>query len=350
MHLEVRQVRKAFGQVTAIQEVSFGVEKGEFFTLLGPSGSGKSTILRLIAGLELPDAGEILLKGEVLGKTPPYRRPVNTVFQQYALFPHLTVFDNVAFGLRMQGLHSPEIRRLVEEAFEMVHMRGTGPRRPYHLSGGEQQRVALARALVNRPELLLLDEPLGSLDFKLRHQMQTELKSLQHRVGITFLYVTHDQEEAFALSDRVAVMDRGRILQVGTPRDIYERPQNRFVAEFVGRANFLPGRIRSSGEGFVEVTVDGIPPQRVPVVEAPPVGSRICLLLRPEWVKLDSDAHGLPGRIIRVLYQGADALCTVRLETGLEILVRSPFTGHRIGEGVRIRWDPARHHLFPEPS
>ena len=350
MHLELRQVRKSFDQVPAVQEVSFGVERGEFFTLLGPSGSGKSTILRLIAGFELPDGGEILLKGEALGRTPPYRRPVNTVFQQYALFPHLTVVDNVAFGLRMQRLPREEIHSRVEEVLQMVQMIAAGARKPHQLSGGEQQRVALARALVNRPELLLLDEPLGSLDVKLRHQMQSELKMLQHRVGVTFLYVTHDQEEALALSDRVAVMDRGRILQVGTPREIYERPSTRFVAEFVGRANFLSGRIRSAREGFVEVIVDGVPPQHVPVKVTPPIGCGVSLLLRPEWVKLEKDGDGLPGRVTRALYQGGETICTVCLETGVEVVARSPFTGHQIGEEVRISWDPARHHLLPELS
>lgn len=350
MHLELTQVRKAFGQVPAIQEVSFGVESGEFFTLLGPSGSGKSTVLRLIAGFELPDAGEILLKGEALGTTPPYRRPVNTVFQHYALFPHLSVFENVAFGLRMQRLAHPEIRRRVEEALTMVQMGAAAARQPHQLSGGEQQRVALARALVNRPEILLLDEPLGALDLKLRHQMQAELKSLQHQIGITFLYVTHDQHEAFALSDRVAVMDRGRILQVGTPREIYERPGTRFVAEFVGRVSFLSGQVQPAGEGFVEVIVDGVPPQRVPQSAAAPVGSRVLLLLRPEWVRLERDGQGLPGRVIRVVYQGGETLCTVRLETDLEVVARSPFSGHRIGEEVRVSWDPAHHHLLPEPS
>lgn len=348
MHLELKQVRKVFGQVPAIQEISFGVAKGEFFTLLGPSGSGKSTILRLIAGFELPDAGEILLEGKVLGDTPPYRRPVNTVFQQFALFPHLTVFDNVAFGLRMQRLGQPEIRRRAEEALQMVQMVGASARQPHQLSGGEQQRVALARALVNRPELLLLDEPLGSLDVKLRHQMQAELKTLQYQLGITFLYVTHDQQEALALSDRVAVMDRGRILQVGTPREIYERPSTRFVAEFVGRASFLAGRVGSRGDRFAEVIVDGVPPQRVPVPVAPPVGSRVWLLLRPEWVRLSTDGHGLPGRLIQMLYHGGETLCTIRLETGLEILAKSSVAGHLLGDEVHVTWDPSHHHLVSD--
>ena len=349
MHLELKHIRKTFGQVPAIQEISFGVGRGEFFTLLGPSGSGKSTILRLIAGFELPDAGEILLEGKVLGATPPYRRPVNTVFQQFALFPHLNVFDNVAFGLRMQRLPHPEVRRRVEEALEMVHMVAAANRQPHQLSGGEQQRVSLARALVNRPELLLLDEPLGSLDVKLRHQMQAELKTLQHQIGITFLYVTHDQQEALALSDRVAVIDRGQVQQVGMPREIYECPRTRFVAEFVGRASFLTGQVRSTGVGFVEVDVDGLSRQRVPIRDAPPVGSRVCLLLRPEWVKLSTDGDGFPGRVIQVLYQGGESLCTVRLGTGVEIVAKSPFAAPPLGGEVRISWDPAHHHLLLDP-
>lgn len=350
MHLELKQIRKTFGQVPAIQDVSLAVEHGEFFTLLGPSGSGKSTILRLIAGFELPDAGEILLKGKVLGNTPPYRRPVNTVFQHYALFPHLSVFDNVAFGLRMQRLSHPEVQSRVDEALAMVRIDAAARRQPHQLSGGEQQRVALARALVNRPELLLLDEPLGSLDLKLRHQMQAELKSLQHELGITFLYVTHDQQEALALSDRVAVIDHGAIQQVGSSREIYERPWTRFVAEFVGRASFLSGRVHAAEAGFVDVIVDGIPPQRMPASSAPPVGSRVLLLLRPEWVRLSKDDRGLSGRVTRVLYQGGETLCTVRLDTDVEVVGRSPLNSHQIGEEVRIHWDPAAHHLLPEPA
>ncbi len=348
MHLELKQVRKTFGQVPAIQEVSFGVKHGEFFTLLGPSGSGKSTILRLIAGFELPDTGAVLLKGKELGKTPPHRRPVNTVFQQYALFPHLSVFNNVAFGLRMQRLPHPDVRRRVEEALAMVEMGAAANRQPHQLSGGEQQRVALARALVNRPELLLLDEPLGSLDLKLRQQMQAELKSLQHQMGITFLYVTHDQHEALALSNRVAVINRGAIQQVGSPRAIYERPSTRFVAEFVGRASFLSGRVHAAEGGFVEVMIDGVPPQRIPASAAPPVGSRVLLLLRPEWVRLTKDGRGLSGRVTRVLYQGGETLCTVRLDTDVEVVGRSAVSSHEIGEEVRISWDVSQHHLLPE--
>ena len=215
--VELKEVSKHFGPVVAVDDVSLSIRDGEFFSLLGPSGCGKTTTLRLIAGFELPTEGDVYIDGHLQGETPPYRRPVNTVFQSYALFPHMTVFQNVAFGLEMQKVAKEEIRQRVLEALEMVQLPGMENRKPAQLSGGQQQRIALARALVNRPKVLLLDEPLGALDLKLRKAMQLELKALQHRVGITFIYVTHDQEEALTMSDRIAVMNRGRVLQTGTP-------------------------------------------------------------------------------------------------------------------------------------
>jgi len=229
--VELKEVSKHFGLVVAVDGISLFIRDGEFFSLLGPSGCGKTTTLRLIAGFELLTAGEVYIGGRLQGETPPYRRPVNTVFQNYALFPHMSVFGNVAFGLEMQKVRKEEIRQRVLEALEMVRLPGIENRKPGQLSGGQQQRVALARALVNRPKVLLLDEPLGALDLKLRKAMQLELKALQHRVGITFIYVTHDQEEALTMSDRIAVMNQGRVLQVDTAEEIYERPADRFVAD-----------------------------------------------------------------------------------------------------------------------
>src|SRR6201989_2561072 len=227
-------VRKLYGDVVAVDRVDLDIRRGEFFTLLGPSGSGKTTCLRMIAGCERPDDGGVELAGTDVTRLPPAERDVNTVFQDYALFPHMSVADNVAYGLRVKGARRDERASRTAEALAMVRLEGFGDRRPTQLSGGQRQRVALARALVNRPRVLLLDEPLGALDLKLRQQLQVELKRIQNEVGITFVYVTHDQDEALSMSDRIAVMDAGRVLQVGTPRDVYEEPESRFVAGFVG--------------------------------------------------------------------------------------------------------------------
>jgi putative spermidine/putrescine transport system ATP-binding protein len=252
-------LKKAYGDVVAVNGVDLEVAAGEFFTMLGPSGSGKTTTLRLIAGFERPDAGRVELGGADVTDLPPYAREVNTVFQDYALFPHMTVAGNIGYGLRVKGVRRQERRRRVEEALEMVRMAGYGGRKPAQLSGGQRQRVALARAIVNRPRVLLLDEPLGALDLKLRQEMQIELKRIQRDVGITFVYVTHDQEEALTMSDRVAVFNHGRIEQVGAPAEVYERPQSEFIAGFVGVSNLLerggrrftvrPEKIRILGEG-----------------------------------------------------------------------------------------------------
>jgi putative spermidine/putrescine transport system ATP-binding protein len=239
--VELREVSRRFGDVRAVDRVSLAIEDGEFFSMLGPSGSGKTTCLRLIGGFELPTQGQILLHGQDASRRPPYERDVNTVFQDYALFPHLSVLDNVAYGLRMKGIGRAARRRDAEAALTQVALDGLGHRQPGQLSGGQRQRVALARALVNRPRVLLLDEPLGALDLKLREQMQVELKSLQRRLGITFIYVTHDQGEAMAMSDRVAVFHHGRVEQVDPPRALYHRPRTAFVAGFVGTANVLTG-------------------------------------------------------------------------------------------------------------
>jgi putative spermidine/putrescine transport system ATP-binding protein len=237
--VRVAGLRKSYGDVVAVDAIDLDIAPGEFFTMLGPSGSGKTTTLRMIAGFEIPDAGTIELAGEDVSRLPPYERPVNTVFQDYALFPHMTVQDNVEYGLRVKGVPKGERRQRALEALGMVRLTSFGARRPSQLSGGQRQRVALARAIVNRPKVLLLDEPLGALDLKLRQEMQIELKSIQREVGITFIYVTHDQEEALTMSDRIAVFNEGRIEQVGPPADVYEHPQSEFIAGFVGVSNVL---------------------------------------------------------------------------------------------------------------
>jgi spermidine/putrescine transport system ATP-binding protein len=243
--VELVRVTKRFGDVVAVDDLSLTIAEGEFFSLLGPSGCGKTTTLRLIGGLEHPDAGDVLINGEVVNDLPPYERNSNIVFQNYALFPHLTIADNIAFGLRLKSrrVAEPEVKKLVAEALELVHLEGLGARRPNQLSGGQQQRVALARALVLRPKVLLLDEPLGALDRKLRKAMQTELRRIQHEVNITFIYVTHDQDEAMSMSDRVAVMRNGNFEQLGTPQEIFQTPRTRFVADFMGASNILSGRV-----------------------------------------------------------------------------------------------------------
>jgi spermidine/putrescine transport system ATP-binding protein len=255
--VELRDVVKLYGEVAAVDHVTMAIRHNEFFSLLGPSGCGKTTSLRMIAGFERPTKGEIVIDNKLMGATPPFRRNVNTVFQSYALFPHMTVEQNVAFGLQMKGVSKDDIKRRTLEALELVRLPQLAQRYPKQMSGGQQQRVALARALVNRPKVLLLDEPLGALDLKLRKEMQIELKTLQHQVGITFIYVTHDQEEALTMSDRIAIMSHGKALQVGSPLEIYERPNCRFVADFIGETNFLEGKVVEVNGEFATLVVEG---------------------------------------------------------------------------------------------
>jgi spermidine/putrescine transport system ATP-binding protein len=271
--VELRDVGKRFGSVVALDTVDLAIRKGEFFSLLGPSGCGKTTTLNLIGGFETASRGTLLIDGQPMGDTPSHARPVNTVFQSYALFPHMSVADNVGFGLRMKKVPRPERRRAVEEMLRLVSLEGFEERRPGQLSGGQRQRVALARALINHPSVLLLDEPLGALDLKLRKQMQAELTRLQRKVGITFVYVTHDQDEALSMSDRIAVMDRGRVLQVGTPAEIYGDPADRFVMEFIGSPNVFAGRVERLGDGEADVAIPGV------CAHATPAGSEWA----PRW-------------------------------------------------------------------
>ena len=285
----LHSVTKKFDEdVTAVDNVNLEIKDGEFFSLLGPSGCGKTTTRRMIAGLEYPTDGSVRIFGEEMGLRPPNKRPVNTVFQSYALFPHMNVEDNIGFGLRMQKIDQAEIRQRVGEAIDLVRLTGLNNRRPGALSGGQQQRVALARALVNRPKVLLLDEPLGALDLKLRQTMQFELKDIQSNVGITFIYVTHDQEEALTMSDRIGVMNEGKLVQVGNSEDIYESPSELFVASFVGEMNFVPaevvepGSVRLAGGEVVRAKTNSNP------------GSKVTLALRPEKVHLFGDVSEVP--------------------------------------------------------
>jgi len=299
-------VTKQFGEdVTAVDNVDLEIRDGEFFSLLGPSGCGKTTTLRMIAGLEFPTDGSVRIFDEEMGLRPPNKRPVNTVFQSYALFPHMNVYDNIAFGLRMKRVESDEVLSKVNEAIDLVRLEGMGKRRPNELSGGQQQRVALARALVNRPKVLLLDEPIGALDLKLRQAMQLELKDIQNEVGITFIYVTHDQEEALTMSDRVGVMNEGSLVQVGGSEEIYESPSDLFVAGFVGEMSFLAGEIAEPGT----VRLSGGEVVRARTASA--AGTKITLALRPEMVHLfDDRSEALAGRnavdgsIARKIFQG----------------------------------------------
>src|SRR5947199_9972268 len=283
-------VRKVFGDVVAVDGVDLDIRRGEFFTLLGPSGSGKTTCLRMIAGFERPDAGRIELGGSDVSRLPPAERDVNTVFQDYALFPHMSVGENVAYGLKVKKVPKANRQLRVEEALAMVRLEGYGDRRPSQLSGGQRQRVALARALVNRPRVLLLDEPLGALDLKLRQQLQVELKRIQNEVGITFVYVTHDQDEALTMSDRIAVMDDGRVLQVGSPRDVYEEPESRFVAGFVGVSNLLELPVEKSAGDVLTLRLG--PDAAVTGAGRGAQGATAVVTIRPERIAIASKPGG----------------------------------------------------------
>jgi spermidine/putrescine transport system ATP-binding protein len=329
--VELRAVWKRFlgpaGEtVAAVKELSLQIADGEFFALLGPSGCGKTTTLRMVAGFELPSAGEVLIQGRPMGKTPPYQRPVNTVFQNYALFPHMTIGENVAFGLQMQKVGRQELQRRVGDALAMVRLSGFERRRPKQLSGGQQQRVALARALVNRPQVLLLDEPLGALDLKLRKEMQLELKKLQREVGITFVFVTHDQEEALTMSDRIAVMDAGVALQVGSATQIYEQPNCRFVADFIGETNFLEGNVQQLQGGQALVELPGGLPVWASMAQPVAVGKPVTVTVRPEKLTLRPLeaplANQLQGQVVDQLYIGTDTHYSVRLASGQILRVR----------------------------
>ncbi len=298
--LAVRGINKRFGPVNALKEISLDVQEGEFFTLLGPSGCGKTTLLRIIAGLELPDSGKVILGGQDITSLPATRRQVNTVFQSYALFPHLTIFDNVAFGLRARKFPKNEIEGRVGKRLEMLGLLDMAHRRPHQLSGGQQQRVALARALVNEPKVLLLDEPMSALDARLRAQVQVELRRLQRKLGQTFILVTHDQAEAMVVSDRIAVMNQGMIIQFGSPKDVYEQPRTRFVAEFLGAANLLKGRKKHHG---LETDIGFL------VLEREPKWENGTVAIRPERMHITEDpasVNSTRARVREAIYRGTD--------------------------------------------
>ncbi|MEU9885745.1 ABC transporter ATP-binding protein [Sphaerisporangium sp. NPDC051011] len=338
--VRLRGLRKSFGSVEAVAGVDLDIADGEFFAMLGPSGSGKTTVLRMVAGFESPTAGTVELGGRDVTRLAPFERDVNTVFQDYALFPHMSVRENVEYGLRVKKVPKGERRERADEALRSVRLTGFEKRRPAQLSGGQRQRVALARALVNRPRVLLLDEPLGALDLKLREEMQVELKELQRRVGITFLFVTHDQEEALTMSDRVAVFDQGRIEQVGTPAEVYERPSTVFVAGFVGTSNLISGEAAEAVLG------------RPGTFSVRP--EKLRLALDPDAPVGDGD-HSATGQIAEVVYAGAATRFVVDLDAGPRLVVLQQnlqvssmeVTGLR-GRRVRLVWD--RRHEFPVAS
>jgi len=351
--IEVRGVTKIYGDessgVRALDNVIMDIADNEFFTLLGPSGCGKTTLLRCIAGFEQLTGGEILLFGEEIEQLPPNRRPVNTVFQQYALFPHMTVAANVGFGLRMLNRPQADIASTVKRMLKLVHMDHLAERRPTQLSGGQQQRVALARALASEPKVLLLDEPLSALDFKLRQQMRVELKQLQEETGITFIFVTHDQVEALTMSDRIAVMSDGRVQQIGTPTEIYERPVNHFVADFVGETNFFDVTVDGVTDGQARCILAGGFPVIAEATTGCKPGDRVSLSIRPESIQLlrSDDAGGdtLHGVIERPIYMGTDTHYMVDLGSGQSVLVRVQNMQVRanpasVGDRVALRFDP----------
>ncbi|MEY4361264.1 MAG: spermidine/putrescine transport system ATP-binding protein [Actinomycetota bacterium] len=317
--LSIRGLSKRFGDVIAAEDVSIDIREGEFFAMLGPSGSGKTTVLRMIAGFEKPDSGTIVLAGDDITRSAAFDRDVNTVFQDYALFPHLSVMENVEYGLMVTKVPKAERRRRATEVLASVRLDGYGDRMPNQLSGGQRQRVALARALVNEPKVLLLDEPLGALDLKLREEMQVELKSIQQRVGITFVFVTHDQGEALSMSDRIAVFNAGRVEQIGTPRDVYERPATAFVASFVGNTNLL------SGERAERL-----------------FGRPGTFTLRPEHVDVNSDGPGVEATVQTVQFLGADTRLHCTLDDGTSLVasgVSARLGGITAGSKVRLTWN-----------
>lgn len=360
--VSLTSISKTFDGKAIIDNLDLSIYDGEFLTILGPSGCGKTTVLRLIAGLEQADIGRISLAGHDITDVPAEQRNVNTVFQSYALFPHMTLFENVAFGLRMQKLPNAEIKPRVIEALTMVQLEAMSERFPHQLSGGQQQRVAIARAVVNRPKVLLLDESLSALDYKLRKQMQSELKQLQRRLGITFVFVTHDQEEALSMSDRILVMQAGKIVQDGTPREIYESPANLFVARFIGEINVLDGVLLTQAQttGAWYAKVEG----RDCIVHSQlafSAGDKVCVLLRPEDLRMsvckaDATANiatGVAGRIVERLYKGATLESRVELSSGQHILVSEffdeddPDFDYRLGEQVNITWVDSWEVVLP---
>ncbi|MDQ1519136.1 MAG: spermidine/putrescine transport system ATP-binding protein [Actinomycetota bacterium] len=358
--ITLEQVSKNFGSFVAVHEADFAIQRGEFFAMLGPSGCGKTTTLRMIAGFELPTAGVIRLDGQDVSRVPPYRRNVNTVFQQYALFPHMNVWDNVAFGPRSRKVGEADTKKRVGEMLDIVRLADFAKRKPAQLSGGQQQRVALARALVNYPSALLLDEPLGALDLKLRQAMQIELKRIQREVGITFVFVTHDQEEALTMSDRIAVMSLGFVEQIGSPEDIYHHPATVFVAGFIGSANLFRTHVGPRDGAQVEATIGG---QRVPVPspngDEIPAGAPAIVMVRPERVRVLMQAPtdglvGVPCTVVDLVFQGPVIRVALATEAGDEVVAHVGADEQlpllRPGDQVWAGWECDAARLLPEPE
>jgi spermidine/putrescine transport system ATP-binding protein len=358
--LDIQNITRRFGDFTAVDNVSIGIEAGEFFTLLGPSGCGKTTLLRMIAGFDLPDGGRILLNGDDLADRPPERRPMRMVFQSYALFPHMTVEGNVAFPLQMAKVPAAEIPGKVREALEDVRLTGFGKRYPHELSGGQRQRVAIGRALVTHPSVLLLDEPLAALDAKLREEMQLELINLQKEVGITFVYVTHDQTEALALSHRIAVMNKGRVEQLDEPSKIYGFPRTRFVADFIGHCNLFSGPIKSNDHGLITMDVAGLGPVRVAADSKLALEASGSVALRPEKIRIQATApQGTPdnryrGTVADLLYMGDVTVYKVATPGGtrVEALLANSQSGRakffEVGDAVEVSWPVDAGHFIEE--
>lgn len=354
--IEFRGVTKRFDDVVAVDNVSLTVERGAFFSFLGPSGCGKTTSLRLIAGFDQPTEGGVFISGNSVVGVPSHKRPVNMVFQQYALFPHMDVTENIGYGLRQRSPKPPkqEIIKRVDETLEMVRLSGYGKRRVWELSGGQQQRVALARALINHPTCLLLDEPLAALDRKLRREMQIELQTLQRDVGITFILVTHDQEEALSMSDRICIMREGQIIQSGSPRELYDEPVNRYVADFVGKTNFFSGAVIDANDSGISVKTDsgqvllGAQPQGAPL---PAKGSKACIAVRPEMIAItaadeaNNDSNiAIQGQVMNMIFLGEHSEYLVATEGYGDVMVLSPKSIERTkrsfapGDNVSISW------------
>jgi spermidine/putrescine transport system ATP-binding protein len=355
--VELVGVSKRYGEVLAVDDIDLAIDEGEFFSILGPSGCGKTSTLRMIAGFEFPTSGSLRINGTEMANVPANRRNVNMVFQNYALFPHLSVKENVAFGLRVKGLEASVIDQRVAEALAMVQLDAMHQRKPGQLSGGQQQRVALARALVNRPSVLLLDEPLGALDQKLRKEMQFELKRLQREVGITFIYVTHDQEEALTMSDRIAVMNHGRVLQVDDSANLYDRPVTKFVASFIGTSNFLSGRVVRVDDDLTEFEVADVGLIRAKPVTPATEGAMAHLMIRPERLRLAAPAdkdNSVDGVVEESIFVGNDVLYLVQLKNGTVFTVRDQNLGPeartavKIGDRVAVSWTPTATTIVAE--
>ena len=358
--LELHGVSKTFSDVRAVDDLSLQVRRGEFLSLLGPSGCGKTTTLRIIAGFEQPTAGDVSLEGKRLGSTPPYKRHVHTVFQHYVLFPHMTVYHNIAFGLRMKRLPKHDIQSRVTDMLKIVELSGYEARYPHQLSGGEQQRVGLARALVNEPAVLLLDEPLGALDLKVRKRMQQALKRIHREVGITFLYVTHDQEEALVLSDRIAIMNRGRLEQLDSVEDIYLRPRSKYVSEFIGEVNLFTGTVVQGASGVTTILTAGGSTLSVDVSDHLLVGTAVEVAVRPEKIHLSREfAQGentFAGVVVEHAFLGPMTRYLVQLDSGEEVMILRQNHGAvddrplQRGERLTVCWHRAWAKVFPNPG